>query len=54
MGIYHADNSGGRIIGSGSLQVLGLAPPESGFDSFMDGYPGLSAAQRAPDAAALQ
>ena len=46
-GTYDAGNSGGRITGSGSIQVGGSS---GGFADFMDQYPGLSAADKEADA----
>jgi hypothetical protein len=46
-GIYNAANSGGRITGSGSIQVGGS---NDGFASFMDQFPGLSTEEKAADA----
>ncbi|MDB6076495.1 MAG: uncharacterized protein JWO82_242 [Akkermansiaceae bacterium] len=47
-GTYTAANSGGRITGTGSIQVVPVA--STGFAGFMDQYPGLTAAQKALDA----
>lgn len=46
-GTYNSGNSGGRITGSGSIQVGGIAP---GFASFMDQFSGLSATDKEADA----
>jgi fibronectin-binding autotransporter adhesin len=42
-GVYNAANSGGRITGSGSIQVGGST---GGFASFMDQFPGLSTEEK--------
>jgi autotransporter-associated beta strand protein len=46
VGTYDSTNSGGRITGSGKIQVVIPA----GFASFMDGYAGLTPAQKTADA----
>jgi fibronectin-binding autotransporter adhesin len=46
-GTYNAANSGGRITGSGSIQVGGSL---GGFASFMDQFPGLSPEDKEADA----
>jgi fibronectin-binding autotransporter adhesin len=46
-GTYNSSNSGGRITGSGSIQVGGST---GGFSSFMDQFSGLSAADKEADA----
>ena len=47
-GTYTAANSSGRISGSGSLVVTTSGP--TGFTSWIDGFAGLSAAAKLPDA----
>lgn len=47
-GIYDSTNSGGRIVGSGKLQVM--SAPAAGFSAYMDTFAGLSAADKLPNA----
>jgi autotransporter-associated beta strand protein len=47
-GTYTSANSSGRIAGTGSLIVTTAGP--SGFGTWIDTFPGLSAAQKLPDA----
>lgn len=47
-GVYNAGNSGGRITGSGSIEVV--ASTGGGFSSFMDQFSGLSTEDKAADA----
>ena len=47
-GVYDASNSGGRISGTGKLQVISSG--SGGFEAFMDGFPALSAADKEPGA----
>lgn len=49
-GTYHSGNSGGRITGTGSIQVTGEGGGEESFASYMDGFTGLTAAEKEADA----
>ncbi|RYD20817.1 MAG: hypothetical protein EOP88_13620 [Verrucomicrobiaceae bacterium] len=47
-GTYDSTNSGGRITGSGKIQVTGA--PSGSFSTYMDSFPGLSTGDKAANA----